>query len=186
MNQWFYKDNLGFKKGPFSLEEIRYLHEKGIVDKSTLVCKDDQIEWSFVTKKEEVYSSLKKYKVTEVNKPSSSLAKYLTDFGFNHLDPIKFEELALKIFEVIGFKGNLTPATNDKGVDIELETTNNSKVVVQCKRYNSEQSIGSKDVRELLGSMIHFDAKCAYFITTSQFTEQAVDFCKETTFTFSH
>jgi HJR/Mrr/RecB family endonuclease len=123
------------------------------------------------------------------NKPTTSnvkkeieshlfLVRYLIDFGFNHLEPLQFEELTLKVFEAMGFKGELTPITGDNGIDIVLTDPKGIKGVVQCKRYAEDQSISPKEVREFLGSMIHAKAEYGYFTTTTSFSEQAKEFSK--------
>lgn len=107
------------------------------------------------------------YKLT---KPIS----FLIEQGFNHFDPLDFEKFVLLIFQELGFDCNLTPKTNDEGIDILLNTEK-GKVVIQCKNY-SENSIGSREIREFLGSMLHSNAIHGYFITTSVFSDIAVDF----------
>jgi HJR/Mrr/RecB family endonuclease len=91
------------------------------------------------------------------------LISYLTEFGFNHLDPLKFEELILNIFQVCGFKGELTPVSGDEGIDIQLVDPTGIKGIVQCKRYADDQPISPKDVREFLGSMVHAGAEYVIF-----------------------
>jgi restriction endonuclease Mrr len=111
--------------------------------------------------------------------PSLFLIKYLIDFGFNHLEPLKFEELTLKVFEAFDFKGELTPTSGDEGIDILLTDPKGTKVIVQCKRYSEDQNISPKEVREFLGSMVHANAAYGYFITTTSFSEQAKEFIKD-------
>lgn len=53
------------------------------------------------------------------------------------------------------------------------------QVIIQCKRYNDNQTISPKDVREFLGSMMHAGAEYGFFITTSSFSENAKEFCKD-------
>lgn len=108
-----------------------------------------------------------------------SIVKVLLSFGFNHIDPIKFEELILRVFESLGFKGSLTPRSGDDGIDILLTDKREKRVIIQCKRYNDNQTISPKDVREFLGSMSHAKAEYAFFVTTSSFSENAKEFCKD-------
>lgn len=107
-----------------------------------------------------------------------SIINFLLSFGFNHIDPLKFEELVLEVFKKFGFTGNLTPVTGDDGIDIFLYDVKRLKGVVQCKRYAENQNISVKDVREFLGSMIHVNAEFGYFIATTSFSEQAKEFAK--------
>lgn len=106
------------------------------------------------------------------------LISYLTEFSFNHLDPLKFEKLISKIFEICGFKVELTPISGDEGIDILLVDPTGLKGIVQCKRYVKDQIISPKDVREFLGSMVHAGAEYGYFTTTTTFSDQAKEFSK--------
>lgn len=113
--------------------------------------------------------------------PSSvhPVLEFLVLAGFNHIDPLEFEKLVMKMFEVLGFKGQLTPASGDDGIDIILRDTNDTIGIVQCKRYNDNQVISAKDMREFLGSMTHAKAEYGYFVTTTAFSEQAKEFSKD-------
>lgn len=108
----------------------------------------------------------------------NSIINFLLSFGFNHIEPLKFEELILNVFKKFGFTGNLTPVTGDDGIDIFLYDANGLKGIAQCKRYAENQNISAKDIREFLGSMIHVNAQFGYFITTTSFSEQAREFSK--------
>jgi restriction endonuclease Mrr len=115
----------------------------------------------------------------------NSLVGFLLSFGLNHIEPLKFEELILKVFEKYGFTGNLTPVTGDDGIDIFLYV-NGLKGIAQCKRYSENQTISVKDIREFLGSMIHVDAQFGYFITTTSFSDQAREFSRGKQFHLIH
>ena len=43
-------------------------------------------------------------------------------------------------------------------------------MVIQCKRYSPKSRISSREVRDLLGSRVHFKADVAIFVTTTYFT----------------
>jgi len=98
--------------------------------------------------------------------------------GFQHFDPIEFEKFILKLFETLGFTGNLTPTTSDGGIDI-IFNSQEGIVVVQCKKYDIETNIGVPEVREFFGAMNHYKAEIGYFITTTQFSEAAKEFAQE-------
>lgn len=106
------------------------------------------------------------------------IIKGLLSFGFNHIDPIKFGELILTVFKSISFKGSLTSHSGDDGIDILLTDKREKRVFIQYKRYNDNQTIRPKYVREFLDSMTHARAEYAFFITTSTFSKHAKEFCK--------
>lgn len=93
-----------------------------------------------------------------------------------YMDPIQFENFVFSIFEVFGFKGELTPNNGDEGIDLILYEFG-SVIIVQCKRFNNDLKVGSKELRDFLGAMFHTDAIHGYFITTSSFTDQAKSYC---------
>ena len=127
---------------------------------------------------DEIVNPLKRITLSQdVSMVDLSLIDFLISFGFNHLSPEDFERLILKMFEGFGFSGELTSVTGDQGIDIILESPENIRAVVQCKRYDAEQTISAREVREFFGAMIHANAKFGYFITTSSFSEQAKSFC---------
>lgn len=115
----------------------------------------------------------------ETPRVNISLISFFTEFGFNHVDPLKFEELMLKVFQALGFDGKLTPPSGDDGIDIILTDLKGIKVIAQCKRFAEQQNINPKDVREFLGSIVHAEAKYGFFITTTTFSDQAKSFCEE-------
>ncbi|OGL45265.1 MAG: hypothetical protein A2W05_03945 [Candidatus Schekmanbacteria bacterium RBG_16_38_10] len=95
--------------------------------------------------------------------------------GFAHLQPTDFEAFVLELFESLSFSGTLTPATGDGGIDILLESVE-GPIAIQCKKYDDNFTVGSKELREFLGALVHAKAVRGYFVTTSLFTSQAKDF----------
>lgn len=104
--------------------------------------------------------------------------KTLVSSGFKHLTPLDFEALVLEVFEALGFSGSLTQASGDGGVDVLIESAA-GLIVIQCKKYDDNTTIGGRELREFFGTLTHFKAVHGYFVTTSSFTSQAKDFSKE-------
>lgn len=94
------------------------------------------------------------------------------------IDPIMFEKLTMAIFETFGFKGRITPASGDHGIDIVLENPFGKIFCVQCKRYASGQLVSPREVREFLGAMTYIRASEGYFVTTSRFSAQCCEFAR--------
>ena len=109
----------------------------------------------------------------------SQLFQTLVNFDFYHLDPLVFEELIGNVLKIIGFDIDLTPKVGDHGIDIVLKNPSGSIFIVQCKRYQKEQQITPKELREFLGSIVFSKANKGFFITTSSFTERCRKFCQE-------
>jgi len=65
----------------------------------------------------------------------------------------------------------------DGGIDATIYEGDKKVAVVQCKAWNSRQ-VGVKPVRELLGVMVQQQAGKGYFMTTSTYTQEALDFAR--------
>ncbi len=90
-----------------------------------------------------------------------------------------FEKFCVEFLEAMGVKDIAhTGKSCDKGIDIEGEIEINFfikyKVVVQCKRYAPGNNVSSDDIMKLKGSMAHTNAQKAVFITTSNYTKEAL------------
>lgn len=94
------------------------------------------------------------------------------------IPPRKFEELLAYIYELCGYKIELTTESHDGGVDLLVWSPppvlgNDFLTIIQAKRYNEHRKVGSKEIRELLGTRFIFNADRAQLISTSDFTKAA-------------
>lgn len=88
------------------------------------------------------------------------------------MDPAEFEEyVAQRVFSHRGYTVNNTRNTKDGGVDIQVIDRFGQTAVVQCKRYRG--TVGESVVRDLYGTMIHFEASYAYLVTTGAISDEA-------------
>ncbi len=60
--------------------------------------------------------------------------------------------------------------SHDDGADVLGRLPDGRSMVIQCKRYSPKSRIPSHEVRDLLGSRVHFRADVAIFVTTTYFT----------------
>lgn len=104
----------------------------------------------------------------------SHLKKNFSDIYM--ISPRRFEEIVARIFSEIGFRTMLTKETRDGGVDVFLydETSGELKGIVECKRNRKDRLVGIGTVQRLAGSAIQWEAKKAYLVTTSQFSQPAI------------
>ena len=109
-----------------------------------------------------------------VGEPLASLIQA----GFNHFAATAFEAFILRVFEALDLHGSLTPPTGDEGADIILQDPS-GVIIVQCKKYDTDTKVGSKELREFLGAMLHAKAIHGYYVSTSSFTDQAKSFCAD-------
>lgn len=87
------------------------------------------------------------------------------------LPPQKFEELIAVYFRQYGYQVDHTGRTGDHGVDLIVQTPDNGKWIVQCKRWKG--AVGEPLVRDLYGAMFHEGASRAFLMTTGTFTQAA-------------
>ena len=71
-----------------------------------------------------------------------------------------------------GFAVQVTPASNDKGVDIIL----GDGTIIQCKAHS--KPVGPAIARELYGTLRAFKARSAILVSRSGFTSGVSDFAK--------
>ncbi|MGI4717348.1 MAG: restriction endonuclease [Janthinobacterium lividum] len=89
----------------------------------------------------------------------------------------RFELLCAGYYEAVGFTTATLAAGPDGGIDVKLFKVDPAKplAIVQCKAWNT-QPVGVKEIRELLGVMVHEGVGRGIFVTTGTFTEDARQF----------
>lgn len=89
----------------------------------------------------------------------------------------RFELLCARYYEAVGFRTETLDAGPDGGIDVKLFKTDPSVplAVVQCKAWNTRQ-VGVKEIRELLGVMVHAKVARGIFITTGSYSDDAIAF----------
>ncbi|WP_405557086.1 restriction endonuclease [Streptomyces canus] len=65
---------------------------------------------------------------------------------------------------------------NDNGADVVGRLPDGRSVVIQCKRYTPTSTIASRELRDLLGAKVHFEADLAVFVTTTRFSRPSEKF----------
>jgi len=65
----------------------------------------------------------------------------------------------------------MTKGSGDFGADIIIETKNQSKIIVQCKRFKNKVNL--KAVQEVIGAVGHFNADVGIVITNNTFLNSA-------------
>lgn len=68
----------------------------------------------------------------------------------------------------------VTPQRKDFGTDITAEKDGKT-VAVQCKKYNENNRVGNVDIQKLIGSMRYYRASHSIFVTTSYYTNHALE-----------
>jgi restriction system protein len=100
--------------------------------------------------------------------------------------PAFFEHVIVDLLVAMGYGGSRRSAatqlgrTGDGGVDgvINEDRLGLDRIYVQAKRYAPENSVGRPDVQGFLGSLVGLGATKGVFVTTSGFSQQAIEFAK--------
>ncbi len=93
------------------------------------------------------------------------------------LTPSEFEVAVAQLLQKLGYSNvQVVGGAGDLGVDIVCWDDQSQKIVVQCKRYAPGRRVGSPDLQSFLGMMtIHHQAHSGIFVTTSTFSQPALD-----------
>jgi len=91
----------------------------------------------------------------------------------------RFEILTAAYFQEKTFRTEMLAAGPDGGIDVRLFMPNSAEpyALVQCKAWNS-QRVGVAYVRELLGVLAHQKVRRGIFVTTSEYTPDAIAFAQ--------
>ncbi len=90
------------------------------------------------------------------------------------MDPFEFERHVMSFFQDAGLFSWVTKKSNDAGVDGFARHTNRL-IVVQCKRYAEENSVGRPTVQQFKGVVEENAAWRGFVVTTGYFTREAVE-----------
>jgi len=111
------------------------------------------------------------------NRPALLKAMAVDDSLVRVVTPRQFEELVAFLYECLGCKVELTPASRDFGADILAwhsgPLRSESLIAVQVKRYAEQRKVGIKSLFELHGAVAHYHADSGHIVTSSDFTQPA-------------
>ena len=92
-------------------------------------------------------------------------------------DPDFFERVVVDLMEAMGYgRGRVTEHSNDGGIDgmISTDELGFRPIYTQAKRYQDDHKIGRPVVQSFVGALN--GARNGVFITTSSFTQEAIDY----------
>ena len=92
------------------------------------------------------------------------------------MTPTQFEHLCRMLFQNQGYKVLVTRPANDQGIDLSA-SKGDYRITAQCKRY-TRHSVGRPDLQQFYGTFEAERADHGYFLTTSKFTQPAIDFAR--------
>jgi len=102
----------------------------------------------------------------------------------HQMSPQRFERVILDLLSAMGYGGGdlsrsmTTKATGDGGIDgiIHEDALGLDAVYIQAKRYDVKSNIGRPDIQRFIGSLTGEGATKGVFVTTSDFSRDAVDY----------
>ncbi len=97
------------------------------------------------------------------------------------ISPYAFERLVIDLLEAMGYGiGKVTKKSNDEGIDgiIDQDKLGLDKIYVQAKRW--ENVVGRPKLNEFVGALSVKNSSKGIFITTSDFTEGAIEYINNT------
>ena len=103
-----------------------------------------------------------------------------SDKIIKELTPRDFEHLVEALYNKMGYKTELTPATRDGGKDVIAENINageRMKIYIECKKYTGK--VGIAIVQRLLGVVSRKQVTKGIIITTADFTAPAKVFLED-------
>jgi restriction endonuclease Mrr len=89
----------------------------------------------------------------------------------DQLEGFQFEFFLNLLFKKMGYHVEQTPLSGDQGADLIINKLN--KTVVQAKRYDG--NVGNTAVQEVVASIAHYGADDGMVVTTSYFTDSAIE-----------
>lgn len=95
------------------------------------------------------------------------------------LSPAEFEAFIALVIEAMGYtQVQQIGGSGDLGADLLARNYFNLRIIVQCKRFAPDNQVTSPDLQRFLGSVVHYKAIEGRFVTTSTFTQPALDFAE--------
>ncbi|EFL28787.1 putative membrane protein [Streptomyces himastatinicus ATCC 53653] len=105
----------------------------------------------------------------------------LEEVDFEAMAPGEFEQEVADLCERDGCQViRVAGGAGDLGADVLATAPDGRRLVIQCKRYDPTHKVGSQDVQRFGGTCfaVH-DAQIAAVVTTSEFTEPAVEYAAQ-------
>lgn len=91
------------------------------------------------------------------------------------MDPVEFERLVCRLYSKMGYEVKTTPKTGDQGADGFL-SKDGAKFILQCKRVQG--SVGQPILRDLLGTITHFECQGGIVVTTGAVSSAAREWAR--------
>lgn len=102
----------------------------------------------------------------------------LTGIDYMKLSPYEFEYFCARVLNANGYQVMTTRKSGDGGKDLIGMDNKNQQIFCEVKQYDKENKIGRPLVQKLRGAMADAKVNHGIFITTSDFTKEALTYAK--------
>lgn len=96
----------------------------------------------------------------------------------NHMNGRQFEHFMYEIFKANKISCKLTKAVSDGGKDLICKI-NGQITYIELKRWSGNWNVGRPEVQKLIGSCVGDKVHKAIFITTGQYTKEAIEYASK-------
>ena len=124
---------------------------------------------------EELIKYSDQQKKIELYNNTNNIQKIINEFREN---PTEFEEFCATLYREKGYDVEVTPKVNDGGYDLILHK-DLEKSIAECKCYALRHTRGRPLIQKLVGANQQAQADRMIFITTSSFSDEAIDYAKD-------
>lgn len=93
--------------------------------------------------------------------------------------PTDFEKFCADIFRKLGYQVQVTPPSNDGGIDLRMRRSDGMTFIVECKCYEKNNHVGRPVIQKFYGANSIEHAQKMIVITTSQFSAEAIAFAQK-------
>ena len=114
--------------------------------------------------------------MAQINKSIENANELYSRFSSN---PFEFETYCANLFRDKGYAVEQTPKTNDGGYDLIIKK-DYLRSIVECKCFKPGNSVSRPLIQKLVGANQEVQAYEMIFITTSDFSKEAIEYAKKT------
>lgn len=127
-----------------------------------------------ITQKKKRTIELQQKKQHELER-TSTVGGLFNEFASN---PQAFEKYVADLYSKLGYETHTTKGSNDGGKDIVMYKDGECHVV-EVKLYATNNKIGREKIQKLHSAMIDTNAQHAIYVTTSEFTQPAIEYAEK-------
>tara|TARA_B100000575_G_C23102132_1_gene635899 strand:- start:508 stop:1497 length:990 start_codon:yes stop_codon:yes gene_type:complete len=101
------------------------------------------------------------------------------DMRFMNFSPFDFEQFIADLYQKDGYNVEKTKNSGDFGADVIVKK-HGKKFVIQVKRFSKNNSVGVKDINQVIGAKNYYQADKAIVVTTSSFSKPGKELASKT------